>query len=119
MDLNDIEIDLAEWDCISEMRAVEASGFSGTVLDFGHCVSCPSGEQLADGSERPYKTGVMKGANSRKTPLSSSANSGEQCPESGVWKVAGKPSKICVLPKGSTMPKYNGKMVRWILIQYD
>lgn len=45
------------------------------------------------------------------------ATTGENCPESGVWKVVGSPSTTAPIAKGNRMPPYDGKAVTWILIQ--
>ena len=45
------------------------------------------------------------------------ANTGESCPESGIWEVQGSPSTTAPIAKGNTMPPYGGKAVTWKLIQ--
>ena len=51
---------------------------------------------------------------SRK-PIGTTARTGEVCPESGVWKVAGYPSTTAPIAKGNRMPPYSGKAVTWAL----
>jgi len=55
---------------------------------------------------------------SMKRPLQSTANTGENCPESGVWKVVGLLSTTAPISKGNRMPPYLGKAVTWQLIMY-
>lgn len=45
------------------------------------------------------------------------AQTGETCPESGVWKVVSTPSTTAPIAKGNRMPPYDGKAVTWRLIQ--
>ena len=45
------------------------------------------------------------------------AKTGENCPESGVWKVTSTPSTTAPIAKGNTMPPYAEKAVVWRLIQ--
>ncbi|WP_172954704.1 hypothetical protein [Chryseobacterium camelliae] len=53
-----------------------------------------------------------------KRPLGTKAKTGEDCPESGVWKVVGSPSTTAPISRGNRMPPYNGQAVNWELIQY-
>lgn len=53
-----------------------------------------------------------------KQPIGTKARTGENCPESGVWKVVGTPSTTAPIAKGNKMPPYDGKAVTWELIQY-
>ncbi len=53
-----------------------------------------------------------------KVPVGTTARTGEMCPESGVWKVAGYPSTTAPIAKGNRMPPYGGKAVTWQLVQY-
>ena len=46
-----------------------------------------------------------------------SAQTGEVCPESGVWRVSGTPSTTAPIAKGNRMPPYAGRAVTWVLIQ--
>lgn len=50
-------------------------------------------------------------------PVGTTARTGENCPESGIWKVQGNPSTTAPIAKGNTMPPYDGKAVTWMLIQ--
>ena len=54
---------------------------------------------------------------SRK-PLGTKASTGESCPESGVWKVVGRPTTTAPIAKTNRMPPYDNKAVTWELIQY-
>lgn len=45
------------------------------------------------------------------------ARTGELCPESGVWKVVGKPTTTAPIAKGNRMPPYDGNDVTWELIE--
>lgn len=53
-----------------------------------------------------------------KMPIGTKAKTGENCPESGVWKVEGNPSTTAPIAKGNRMPPYDNRAVTWILIQY-
>jgi hypothetical protein len=53
-----------------------------------------------------------------KTPIGTRARTGENCPESGVWKVVGTPSTTAPIAKGNRMPPYSGQAVTWELTQY-
>ncbi|MGP3023586.1 hypothetical protein, partial [Serratia ureilytica] len=53
-----------------------------------------------------------------KSPIGTTATTGQKCPESGVWEVVGKPSTTAPIAKGNIMPPYGGKGVTWKLIQY-
>jgi hypothetical protein len=54
---------------------------------------------------------------SRK-PLGTTARTGENCPESGVWEVVGRPTTTAPIAEGNRMPPYNGSAVTWKLIRY-
>ena len=45
-------------------------------------------------------------------PIGTTAKTGQNCPESGVWKVVGSPSTTAPIAKGN-----DGKAVIWKLIQ--
>ena len=45
------------------------------------------------------------------------AKTGQKCPVSGVWKVAGYPSTTAPIAIGNVMPPYNGKAVTWQLVR--
>jgi hypothetical protein len=53
-----------------------------------------------------------------KSPIGTTARTGETCPESGIWKVVGNASTTAPISKGNTFPPYSGKAVTWQLIQY-
>lgn len=52
------------------------------------------------------------------SPIGTTARTGENCPESGIWKVVGWPTTTAPIAKGNKMPPYDGKAVTWRLIQY-
>ena len=54
----------------------------------------------------------------RRTPVGTTAKTGEKCPESGVWKVVGNPTTTAPIAKGNRLPPYDGRAVTWKLIQY-
>jgi hypothetical protein len=53
-----------------------------------------------------------------RNPIGTTARTGENCPESGIWEVVGKPSTTAPIAKGDRMPPYNREAVTWKLIQY-
>jgi len=53
-----------------------------------------------------------------KKPIGTTARTGENCPESGVWKVVGTPSTTAPIAKGNRMPPYSRKAVSWTLVRY-
>jgi hypothetical protein len=53
-----------------------------------------------------------------RKPIGTEARTGENCPESGVWKVKSQPTTTAPIAKGNTMPPYDDKAVVWVLIQY-
>lgn len=53
-----------------------------------------------------------------KKPIGTTATTGQNCPESGIWKVIGTPSTTAPISVGNKMPPYGGKAVTWKLIQY-
>jgi hypothetical protein len=53
-----------------------------------------------------------------KKPIGTKAKTGENCPESGVWKVVGTPSTTAPIAEGNKMPPYGGNAVTWELISY-
>jgi hypothetical protein len=53
-----------------------------------------------------------------KSPIGSTATTGQICPESGVWEVVSTPSTTAPIAEGNKMPPYDGKSVTWKLIQY-
>lgn len=52
-----------------------------------------------------------------KKPIGTTANTGESCPESGVWAPRGY-STTAPIAKGNRMPPYDNKAVTWVLKQY-
>jgi hypothetical protein len=48
--------------------------------------------------------------------LGTTARTGEECPESGVWEVVGYPTTTAPIAKGNIMPPYAGKAVTWKLV---
>lgn len=59
----------------------------------------------------------MNYMNNRK-PIGTTARTGENCPESGVWQVTSTPSTTAPIAKGNRMPPYGGAAVTWKLIRY-
>ncbi len=53
-----------------------------------------------------------------RSPIGTTARTGEKCPESGVWKVVGTPSTTAPIAEGNTMPPYDNKAVTWKLTAY-
>lgn len=53
-----------------------------------------------------------------RSPIGTTARTGERCPESGVWEVVGSPSTTAPIAEGNVMPPYGGKAVTWRLIRY-
>ncbi len=53
-----------------------------------------------------------------REPIGTTAKTGENCPESGVWKVVGSPTTTAPIAKGNRMPPYGGNAVTWKLMQY-
>lgn len=53
-----------------------------------------------------------------RVPLGTTATTGQNCPESGIWKVVGNPTTTAPISKGNRMPPYDGKAVTWQLMQY-
>lgn len=53
-----------------------------------------------------------------KRPIGTTAKTGENCPESGVWEVVGMPSTTAPIAVGNKMPPYNKQAVTWKLIRY-
>ena len=53
-----------------------------------------------------------------KAPIGTTAQTGENCPESGVWKVNGIPPTTAPIAVGNKMPPFDGKSVIWSLSRY-
>jgi hypothetical protein len=54
---------------------------------------------------------------STRKPLGTTAKTGENCPESGVWQPVGY-STTAPIAHGNRMPPYDNKAVTWVLKQY-
>ena len=54
---------------------------------------------------------------STRKPIGTTAQTGETCPESGVWQPRGY-TTTAPIAKGNRMPPYDGKAVTWVLKQY-
>lgn len=64
----------------------------------------------------PFDRSLIR--NIMKQPIGTTASTGQNCPESGVWQVVGTPTTTAPIAKGNKMPPYAGKAVTWKLIQY-
>lgn len=53
-----------------------------------------------------------------RVPIGTRVSTGQNCPESGVWKVDGTPTTTAPIAKGNRMPPYAGKSVIWTLLRY-
>ncbi len=53
----------------------------------------------------------------RQHPIGTRVNTGQICPESGVWQVANA-FETAPIAEGNRIPPYKGQAVTWILIQY-
>lgn len=53
-----------------------------------------------------------------RAPIGTTARTGENCPESGVWKVVSSPSTTAPIAKGNRMPPYGNQAVTWRLTAY-
>jgi hypothetical protein len=56
-------------------------------------------------------------ASNFRSPIGTTAQTGENCPESGVWKVVGF-GETAPIAEGNTMPPYRGFPVTWKLVQH-
>ncbi len=54
----------------------------------------------------------------QKTPLGAIRNTGDICPESGVWATMTTPSTTAPIARGDRFPPYRGQAVRWQLKAY-
>lgn len=55
-----------------------------------------------------------------RKPLGIMRNSGQYSPQSGYWQLSSITlSAVVNLKKGDMMPYYQGKPVKWTLIEYD
>lgn len=53
-----------------------------------------------------------------RSPIGTTARTGERCPESGDWEVVGSPSTTAPIAEGNVMPPYRDRAVTWRLIRY-
>jgi hypothetical protein len=51
-----------------------------------------------------------------KCPIGTTAETGQLCPESGVWAVAGSPSTTAPIAEDNRMPPYRNQAVTWQLV---
>lgn len=54
----------------------------------------------------------------KRTPLGTTASTGQICPESGVWESLDVSPTTAPIAKGNRMPPHAGAAVTWVLIQY-
>jgi len=70
-------------------------------------------------SGKSFHSGTKFGRNlnlsTMRKPIGTTATTGQNCPESGVWKVVGTPTTTAPIAKGNRMPPYGGKAVTWKL----
>lgn len=50
-------------------------------------------------------------------PLGATVTTGEQCPETGLWSVIGRPETAIPIAKGDLVPPYEGKPVTWQFVR--
>lgn len=50
---------------------------------------------------------------SEQPPPGATAKTGQSCPQSGLWRVAGQPAFLTVMAKGHVVPPCRGKTVVW------
>ena len=53
-----------------------------------------------------------------RSPIGTTARTGQTCPESGVWEVVGTPSTTAPIAVGNRMPPYRDGAVTWKLVRY-
>lgn len=53
-----------------------------------------------------------------KQPLGTTAQAGQTCPESGLWRVVNRQAPTTPMNKGDLVPPFGGKAVIWQLIQH-
>jgi nucleoside 2-deoxyribosyltransferase len=58
-------------------------------------------------------------SSSHKVPIGTFFNSGEKCPESGVWQSQTSPSEVFKINEGETFPQWHSLNVLWELISYS
>lgn len=54
-----------------------------------------------------------------RKPLNTYANSGEQCPETGLWRSATSPYIEIKITEGTMVPLFRARIVKWRLISYS
>jgi hypothetical protein len=54
-----------------------------------------------------------------RIPIGSTARTGEECPESGIWEAAESGSPMVPIAKGNRMPPFKRKAVTWRLVRYS
>jgi hypothetical protein len=54
---------------------------------------------------------------SNRKPIGTTARTGENCPESGLWK-PGTTNTTAPIAEGNRMPPYGGQAVTWTLVQH-
>lgn len=52
------------------------------------------------------------------SPIGTTAKTGENCPESGVWKSLDQSPTTAPIAENDTMPPHDGQAVTWQLTQY-
>ena len=57
-------------------------------------------------------------ARSARVSVGTKANTGQRCPQSGVWKVENAPSASMPITVDNVMPPYANRAVTWVLVQY-
>lgn len=77
------------------------------------------GKGLLPADPSDQRIAKEKNMQTTRSPLGTTARTGQKCPESGVWQVAGStPSTTAPIAKGNTMPPYANRAVTWKLTQY-
>ncbi len=52
-----------------------------------------------------------------RKPLGTTAKTGQDCPESGLWR-PGTNGTTAPIARGNTIPPYAGQAVTWTLVQH-
>lgn len=50
-------------------------------------------------------------------PIGTTAETGEECPGSGVWQIVGDPEVTAPVSQGQKMPAHQGRHVTWKLLR--
>lgn len=93
-------------------------------IEGGHATLTPfSGNESSgpsDDSQRQpsVRAGVVRKDRFVKKPIGTIAQTGQRCPESGVWKSQTFPSTTAPIAEGNIIPPYRGAAAKWMLIQY-